>query len=146
MAVDFGQLLNVPADDIKAPPTLPAGLYRGFVKSTDFGTSKNKGTPYVRFNLAFTEATEGVDQDALTEVDLSKVTKTFDFFITEDARYRLKDFLVGLGIQSAGRQLSEMVPEAVGENVLINIVHDLNRDDPEKPPYARVSDVKPDKS
>ena len=57
--VDFSALLSKPADEIKRPPALPAGTYKGIIKTHKFDESSEKKTPYVRFDVKFTGGSEG---------------------------------------------------------------------------------------
>lgn len=130
--VDFSVLLSKPADDIKRPPALPAGTYKGKITTHRFDESSEKKTPYVRFDVKFTgEHLEDVDAADVEGIDIAKRTLSKDYYLTEDAIYRLKEMLESLGIPSAGRSIGEMIPEAVGCEVLMEISAKPDRREPD---------------
>lgn len=128
MATDFSHLLAAKADDVKRPPVKPAGTYHAIISGYEFGKSKDKGTPFVM--LKFNNVTPGpdIDPSALVApdgepIDLSKWTPSTrgltNFYITENSLFRLKEFMEGLGIPSAGRSLNEMLPDIRNQPVLL---------------------------
>ena len=121
MASDFRSLLDTPMDEIERPKPLPAGTYFGVVKTNKFDESSNKKTPYVRFSIQATAAGEDIDQNDLEGVELGKKTFNKDFYLTPEARYRLKDFLESLGISTQGRSLGECIPEALQAQVMFKL-------------------------
>lgn len=60
-------------------------------------------------------------------IDLAKRQLRRDFFITEDALWRLDEFLGALGIELTGRSYEETIPEAVGKNVEIEVQQYMNQ-------------------
>jgi hypothetical protein len=139
---DFRSLLQKPADEIKRPPVLPAGTYHGIVSKYEFLESKEKKTPFVRFSLGLRSAGEDVDAEEIKEVDLSTRQLRRDYFITEDALYRLKEFLESLGIAMSGRPLAECIPDALNQSVIIEVVQQLNPRDPTAPPFNDVKAIR----
>lgn len=135
MAVDYKELLRRPADSLKKPPLKPSGTYLGVVKEYRFDMSKEKKTPYVRFtfnNLSpgpDVEASQLVDPEDGSSIDLSRWSPHKDFFLTDDSIYRLKDFLTSLGIPSQGRMLDEMLPESRGMAVAIQVTQETTKDE-----------------
>mgnify|MGYP000110663499 CR=1 FL=1 len=130
--VDFSALLSKPADEIKRPPALPAGTYKGIIKTHKFDESSEKKTPYVRFDVKFTgEFLEDVDANDVEGIDIAKRTLSKDYYLTEDAIYRLKEMLESLGIPSAGRSIGEMIPEAIEAEVLMEISAKPDRREPD---------------
>lgn len=125
--VDFSSLLKKPAGEAKKPPVLPAGDYPGVVKSYELGDQNKNKTPYVRFMLGLTAFPDSVDEAEREGIDLSKRQQRRDFFFTDDALWRLDEFLRGLGIQSNGRGYDEVLPEVVGQQVLIEVQQGLNQ-------------------
>lgn len=128
--VDFSKLLSKKVDDAKPLPPLPAGTYRGIVKKFEFGKSREKETPYVGFIIQFLSAEDDVDAAELTEIDLTKITKQANFYLTESSDYRLANFLKSLGIKTEGRSFSETIPEAVNGMVLVPVTQRLDKNDP----------------
>lgn len=133
MATDFSHLLDIDSDSVKRPPAKPPGTYHAIIASTSFGNSSQKGTPFCRFHFAGVNPGEDVDLDMAkdedgTPIDFSKWKPTTDFFLTEDALYRLKEFLVSLGIPGTGRKIKEMIPEARNLPVLLTVSMKANDD------------------
>lgn len=126
--VDFASLVNVQAETIERPKPLPAGSYTALIEKQEFGTTSEKQTPYCRYLFKPTQAQDDVDATALAEVNLSKISLRQDYWLTPDAVYRLKEFLEKtLGIESTGKTIGEMIPQAVGQQVLINVKHSIDR-------------------
>lgn len=140
MAVDFSKLLSKKADDCKPPPLLPDGTYKAVVGKYEFGTSTNKGTPFVKYQLQFIGAEDDVDETALAEIDLSKVQKSASFYLTESADYRFIDFCKSCGIKTEGMALNELIPEVTGQTVLVPVTQRLDKSDPTKA-YNDIGDI-----
>lgn len=129
MAPNFASLLNKPADDVKRPVTLPDGTYFAVVKSHELGESAQKKTPYVRYHLEVTEA----DPDTDTEgVEIQGKKMRADFYITDESTYRLTDFIASCGVETAGRSLGEVIPQVIGQTVMIDVTRRPNERDPEQ--------------
>jgi hypothetical protein len=139
---DFSSLLSKPVDDIKRPASLPAGTYFGTVKNFEVGESQEKKTPFVRFNFTLTHAGPDIDPADMAEVDLSKKQLRQDYYITPDAEYRLKEFLESMKIPSKGRTFQSMLPDAISQPVMLDVVQQLNQKDPTAPPYNNVRSCK----
>lgn len=122
MAVDYASLLSVPLDQIKRPPAKPAGTYIGVIESYKFDVSRQKKTPFVSFTISQLTPGPDVDQTLLEGIDLSKWKPSKDFYLTEDALWRLKEFIESFpDIDSTGRQLNEILPELKGQMVQLEI-------------------------
>lgn len=117
--VDFSTLLSQNLDSVTKPKALPAGTYNGTVLSHSFALSSKKQTPYVQFNFSVQSAGEDVDPSDLEGVDVGKKALRTSFYLTDDALFRLKDFLASCGIDTSGRTLNETIPETVGASVLL---------------------------
>lgn len=138
---DFSTLLSKPLDSIKRPPPLPAGTYMGTIKSYEALESKEKKTPYIRFNLNLVSPGQDIDPNDLNGIDLSKRQLRRDFFLTPDAEYRLKEFLESLGIDTKGRTFQSTLPDSLNQAVQIEVVQRLNQDEPTAPPFNDVKSV-----
>lgn len=139
--VDFAALMNKPVEDAVRQPPAPAGTYLAGIVSHEFGTSTKKGTPYCRFNFQPLAAQDDVDEEALEEVGgvefLSKKRMRYEFYLTDDAMFRLREFLEeALGLNCSGRNFDEVVPETANMQVLISVVHTLSDDGKET--YANI--------
>ena len=100
----FTPILNKKASETEDPKLLPRGLYTFTVdKQYTIDKSPKKQTEYVRFVLHPIEAGEDVDEDELdsylSRKDGSKkilrdVGMRLTFYTTEEAVYRLRNFLL----------------------------------------------------
>lgn len=124
---DFRDLLKKPAGEAKKPPALRAGNYPGVVKSFEYGDNNKNKTPYVRFQLGATGPAETVEPSEYDGIDLSKKQFRKDFYLTDDAWWRLDAFLRSVGIEPKGRTYEECIPEVVGCDVLIEVQQEMNQ-------------------
>ena len=144
MSVNFKDLLSTKLDDVKAPSALPEGTYHGSITSFEYGDNNKNKTPYVRFALKFHSASDDVDPKDLADIDLSSRKLSTDFYLTPDARWRLKEFLVSLGLKTDGSSFDELIPEAVGGSVIAYVTQRFNPERPEDPPRNNIKTVKGD--
>lgn len=134
MSVDFA-LLKRPAGKAPKIKALPDGNYPGVIKSYETGIKSKSGTDLVRFNLGLTDWADTVSDDdkATTNgsgqremIDLSKRQLRRDFYLTENALYRLDTFLRSLDIDLNGRDYESVLSDTVGANVMIAVGHYTN--------------------
>ena len=142
MAVNFKDLLSVNLDEVKAPTPLPEGTYYGNITAFEYGDNNKNKTPYVRFTLKFHSAGDDVEQSDLADVDLGSRKMSTNFYLTPDSRYRLKDFLVSLGLKTEGMSFDELIPEAVGQNIIAYVTQRFNPEAPNDPPRNDIKTVK----
>ncbi len=142
MSVDFKKLLSVNLDEVKAPAALPEGTYHGTIASFEYGDNNKNKTPYVRFGLKFHSAGNDVDPKDMADIDLSARKMSTDFYLTPDARFRLKDFLESLGMKTSGSTFDELIPEAVGQSVIAYVTQRFNPERPDDPPRNNIKSVK----
>lgn len=128
MASDFSKLLSKNMDGVERPKPLPPGTYYGRIEKFSVDESKEKKTPFVRFNLKVTSADESIDADAVNGIDLSKKQLRKDFYLTPDADYRLKEFLKSCGIKVQGRTFGEVLPETVNSPVIMEVTQRAAQD------------------
>jgi len=122
MPADFNSLLQVNADDVKAPPRPPQGTWKALITKYEFGKSQKKNTPFVKFHFTGFEPQADIPQDQLLGVELHKLKLSDDFYLTEDAMYRLVGFLKDcVGVPSGGRKVSEMIPDAVNQPIMFYV-------------------------
>lgn len=126
MSVNFQNLLSKPVDSAKRPQALPAGTYFARIASHKFDESARQKTPYVRFEFSDLQPGQDIDASQLREqdgtpIDLSKKKLRSDFYLTDDAMYRLREFLEGLGIPTEGRSFGETIPETKGLPVQLTV-------------------------
>lgn len=130
MALDFSKLLSKPMDSVEKPKPLPAGTFLGVISKYEFGESKDKKTPYVRFFLNLTGPGPDIEASSVEGIDFSKKQLRRDYFLTDDAMYRLKDLLQSVGIPTAGRTFDESIPDTLNCQVIIEVTQRNNPTDP----------------
>lgn len=123
----FSDLLKKPAGEAKKPEAFPAGNYPGIVKSFEVGDNNKNKTPYVRFNIGLTGVPDGDEFEALVGTDLSKRSFRRDYYLTDDALWRLDDFIRSCGIDPKGRAYEEILPDLVGVAVLVEVQQYMNQ-------------------
>jgi hypothetical protein len=130
MAPNFSHLLKRPAGKAKKPEALPAGLYPGVIKSVEYGDQNKNKTPYVRCHLGLTGWPEDISEDDKAPggepVDLAKRQPRRDYYLTDDALWRLDELLRSMGIEPSGRSYEEVIPDAVGQSVTVEMQQYLN--------------------
>lgn len=137
--VDFSQILSRPAGEAKRPPPLPPGDYYGLVKSYELGDNNKNKTPYVRLAIGLNDWPDNsedewthADKDGTSQavckadVDLSKRQMRRDYYFTDDALWRLDEFIRSCGIDPRGRSYTEVIPELVGQPVMVEVQQYLN--------------------
>ena len=131
--VDFTNLLEKKVDDVEAPVLLPQGTYLMTIAQYRTGESAQKKTPYVEFDLKISSPVEVEDQETLAKVKnlQDKVLKT-QFYLSEDALFRLKDFLSKTGIPTEGRSFNEILSEIAGAQVVGIVNHRVNPNNSEQ--------------
>lgn len=102
------------------------GDYPGRILRYTFGESSQKKTPYVRFTIALTgEWPEEVPEEDREGIELAGKTRDVDFFLTEDALYRLADLQKALGFSDGS--LEENIAKMIGCDVVAHIVPEINQ-------------------
>lgn len=139
---DFSQLLRRPAGGHKKPPVLPPGDYEGVIVSHLMDESGQKKTPYLRIMIrpsgwpanvpdsweVFNTTTGQMETVTKEMVDLTKKQLRKDFYLTEDAFWRLDEFLAAEGVLAEGKTYEECFPELVGKPVLMEVINKQNQD------------------
>lgn len=125
----FEDILDKAPGEIERPKPLPVGSYTCIVKGLPrFDKSSKKQTPFVEFTLQPIAAGEDVDQDDLEAMGgFANKTIRATYYITEDATWRLKDFLNHCGIEE-GESLREMIEETPGKQVTAYMKHRPSED------------------
>lgn len=133
MAVDFSKLLSKPLDDVKKPPAWPAGTYQGIIARYEFGDQNKNHTPYCRFFLKATGPGEGLEPSEVEGIDFSKGREfRKDFYLTDEADWRLKAFIESCGVSTAGRTFAETVPEVLNLPINIEVVQQNSTQNPKE--------------
>lgn len=135
---NFAGILDRQSGDVERPKPLPIGPFVWKVKGLpEFGESNTKKTPYVEFTCIPLSATDEVDPEALEEAlirksgkkMLSDMVQKLTFYLTEDALWRLKEFLVDtLKIEEGDKTLAAMISEAPNSEFIGEIRHAPTKD------------------
>lgn len=134
MAGNFQDILNKPSAEIEAPKPLPVGTYLALVDGQgEFKKIGKNNTDCVEFKMKLVQAGEDVDQQALLESLNGKALNERHIinrqFVTEDAVWRLKKFLVeDLQIEEGTKSLGQLIPEAMGRQCYVTIGHRASDD------------------
>lgn len=137
---NFNDILNRPVEAIEAPKPIPVGTYLALINAQPIFAKIGKNqTDCVNFPIIFQQPQDDVDVAALNESlaradgvskSLSDVKSNIRQFLTEDSLWRVKAFLVDhLGIEETGKTLGQMIPEAMGRQVLVTVKHRLTDGD-----------------
>jgi hypothetical protein len=132
---NFQDILNKPAADIKAPPAYPVGTYHCLVDGPPAQEeSSQKKTPCRVYKFKILSPMGDVDQAAATEQQIVGKLITGQgagaaFYLTEDAAWRYKEFLVDhLGIEEGSKTLLQLEAEAPGRQCLVKLKHEISQD------------------
>lgn len=125
----FSAILDKPSDSIERPKPLPAGTYLAMVVGQPrLDKSKQKGTPFAEFTLKLVQAGEDVDASLLAEYlngrKLIEITTRDTYYLTDEAAYRLKEFIDHCGVPNEdGATLGQRLAHVPGCQLLISIRH-----------------------
>lgn len=143
MALDpiLSSLLSEDMSNFKEKPVLPESTYYATIKDFGFGKSSQKGTRYVQFNFSGLSPSEEVAEECTTlGIDFSKYNNlNYKFYLTEDSRVMLKNFFTSLGLEVAGKGISEVLPMVAGASVQLSISKSPSSDG--KREFNRVEEV-----
>lgn len=128
----FEELLNMPMSETKQPEVIPPGTYHCIVDGPpEAGESSQKKTPFRRYNLKIMQPMQDVDATKAAETQAVGKRVRVDFYITEDALIRYKQFLtdhLGITGMESGKTYKEAEAEAVGRQCLARIKHRIDGD------------------
>lgn len=132
----FEDILNKPASELKAPPAFPVGTYHCVVDGpAEQGKSSKKQTDFLRFKFKIVRPQEDVNAEEAQLAQVQGKTVTEDFYITDTAAYRVKEFLVDtLGIEPgeegspSEKTITQMLMEAPNKQLLVKLKHELSQD------------------
>ena len=133
MVINIKALLDRPVESAKKPTTKPAGTYTGVIADFRFDESSLKKTPFCRLTVNNCQPTEGIAPEALRDadgepMDLTKWQPYEDYYLTDDALYRLRELMESCKMNIAGRSFTETVPELKKQLVVFEYVHDTITD------------------
>jgi hypothetical protein len=128
----FEEILKKPVSEIKSPQAYPVGTYHCLVDGPpEPGKSSQKGTPHLRFKFKILAPWKGVDAAQAAEQQIVGKFITNDYYITDDAAYRLVELLrdgLGIDMESDTKPLDQAIAEAPGKQVLVTLKHELSQD------------------
>ncbi len=127
---NFDDILSRPASEVERPKPLPQGSYLCIVKGLPrHDKSSKKLTPFVEFTLQPTAAGEDVDEEDLAAMGgIANKTIRATYYKTEDALWRLTDFLEHCGIDLEGKSISQAIDETPNCEVIAFIKHRASED------------------
>lgn len=137
---NFGSILDKAPSEVERPKPLPVGTYfTTLVGLPRFDKSTKKQTEYVEFMHKIISAEADVDEDDLatyltspdgTKKKLSDVTMKNTYYLTENAAWRVKDFLrnCGFDVDTDDRTMREMVEDTAGKQVGVYVTHTPSQD------------------
>lgn len=127
---NFEEILNRPSADIKPPEAYPVGTYHCLVDGPPTpGKSSQKQTDFLQFKFKILSPMQDVDAAKAAEMQIVGKTISNDYYITDGAAWRLKEFLVDhLGLDEGDKSLRELVSGAPGQQVLVKLRHELSQD------------------
>lgn len=126
MAFDFKSVLSQPAAAIERPKPLPIGTYKFIILSYAFAEIGEKKTPCVEFTMQASEAADDVNADELKAAGgLDEKKLKTKLFLTEDALFRLKEFLIAAGCddKNGAASLEEMLVESRTKSIGVIVKH-----------------------
>ena len=127
---DFNALLDKDPTSFERPPVTPEGDYLAVIKGKSYGQSSKKKTPFVEFQYGIVNPMPSVPEEALDGVDLSKVKLRDQFYLTEDAMFRLREFFETVGCLMDTTR--ESIDAATGQQVVVTIGHETSDADPSR--------------
>lgn len=130
----FQDILNTPATEIKPPEALPIGTYLAIVDGQPELAQRGKNNNNCAiFKLKPIQAQPDVDQQLLMQSlngsSLQDKVIYHTLWLTDDSKWRCMQFLADhLGIEKGKKTLGEMIPEAMGKQVLVTLSHYTTQD------------------
>lgn len=138
MADNFTDILNRQSNSIERPKPLPVGSYLWVVQGLPRqDKSAKKGTPFVEFTAKPLSAEDNVEAEdlatALTRADgqkkaLQDQTRKLTFYLTEDALWRLTQFLDHCGAGDENMTLAQRIAETPNCQFYGDITHSSSED------------------
>lgn len=127
----FEEIMKRPGSAIQAPQAYPVGTYHCIVDGpAEPGKSSQKQTDFWRFRFKVVGIDKDVDAKAAAEQQIVGKVIAAEYYVTEDAVWRLKEMLQNLGITGLDdtKNLEEGVSEAPGKQVWVKLRHEASPD------------------
>lgn len=129
---NFAAILNRKGGESERPPPIPGGHWQGIVQKPVFGTDqRGNRNDFCDFPVKLVAPMDDVDRDKIEEVTLEKILarkpQSNKKYLTEESLWALDEFLEGVcGIEPSGRSYKEIIPEATGVEVVVEIIEDVS--------------------
>jgi hypothetical protein len=134
----LASILDRQGSEVERPKPLPVGTYRAIVAGAPrFDKSTKKGTDFVEFTMKFISAEDDVDQEDLNQaltkpsgetIPLNQKTSRLTYYLTEDAAWRLKEFLKHCGVYDEDKSLRQMIADTQNAEVFVHLKHTPSED------------------
>ncbi len=143
MGKSFQELLDTPVNDIEAPKLPPDGSWRLNIATTIIREPKDKNSPgAVLLGFHLGSPLEDVDADELEAFgDYEEFAMLWNRFRLRDEKdqYYLDKFITTAGGEREGRSLEEALKGLQGYEVIAQVEHQPNANDPDLP-WVRLTD------
>lgn len=151
--VDFTEILNKKAADTEEPKPLPTGTYLGAIQSLPEQRTvetKDGERAVLRFKCKLIMPKADVDMERLAEAapDLATVPpQNHDIWVdTPAGEFALQQFLsevLGLELVTgkSKKSYSELLPESVGKQLLVTIIHKMGMRDGKPVIFVNIGSV-----
>lgn len=132
MSIDFTNLLSRTSSDAPKPSALPMGDYPGLVKSWKIGEKNRKQQvcPIITLVLGFSDWPDG--EEPTPGINLAHTVMSWDVYAADiggkDDTWRIFALAKSCQLETEGVPLAELLPQLIGQPVLIAVTHYTNRD------------------
>ena len=129
---DFRAVLGHKLGSIEKPKPVPIGSYSAIIHATELAEVGQNKTPGVRVTFLLQSPGEDVDMDHFADFGgmeaLTRRKVNTTFWLTEDALYRLKDFLTEVCLIEGAeeRSIGEVLPEINRLPCIVVIKHNYD--------------------
>lgn len=130
MSANFQDVLNTPMSSVEKPKPRPVGTYHGIVVGQpDIKKIGQKETLAAIFEVKLLSPGPDVDAEALAEAGgIGERTVRVTQFLTKDALWRLKEFLLALGIEESNEPIGALLAQTPNRRALFKIKHRPSQD------------------
>lgn len=139
----FAEMLDRQAEEIQRPPVLPVGIYQVTINKQPEIDEINSKDGNVFDKITFpmqVQSAASVDEDELESFGkVQGVPLRLDFIRTRDdddprqadTDFKLKSFFGNCGLDTDGATMGQLMGSVIGQSVLVQVNHQMDRDDPE---------------
>lgn len=141
--LDFNQLINTKASDVKAPTLLPTGHYEAMIAGPMSPHKARSGNVAMRFPIQITAPGDDVDAEVLNDAGgIPDKKYNLDYWMSPDAQFRFKDFCASCGMDVDNLTLSELAEQLVenSQTFTVEVKHEADSNDASKV-YMRIDNA-----